>query len=188
MANKSSSPALFLDRDGIVNVEVGYISKISEFEFNREIFELCRHFKKMDFKIIIVTNQSGIGRGFCTLQEYQELNSWMLDRFLSEGIKIDLVQTSTLDPNNENATDVEKWRRKPNPGMLLEAEEELNLDLSSSLLIGDNLTDIEAGLAAKVPHLFLVSQQHPSTSAYETFQDLGNCLVRLKELFPSPAN
>ena len=176
-------PALFLDRDGIINLDSKFVWKKEEFVFQDYIFELCRYFKEKDFKLVVITNQSGIGRGLFSLEDFHELNDWMLSRFKDEGCDIDLVLVSTLDPTNEGASGHEKSFRKPAPGMLMAAQEILELDLQNSLLIGDRESDIEAGFNAGIRNLFLVNPGVVLGGKHESFNTLHKCLVRLKEIF-----
>jgi D-glycero-D-manno-heptose 1,7-bisphosphate phosphatase len=176
-------PALFLDRDGIINFDSRYVWKKEEFVFQDYIFELCRYFKEKDFKLVVITNQSGIGRGLFSLEDFHKLNDWMLSRFEEEGCGIDLVLVSTLDPTDEGASSHEKSFRKPAPGMLLAAQEALELDLQNSLLIGDRESDIEAGFNAGIRNLFLVNPEVVLGGKHESFNNLHECLVRFKEIF-----
>ena len=183
--NKQSSPtpALFLDRDGVINKEVGYITHKSQLKFNFEIFNICQFFKIKQFKIVIITNQSGIGRKIIENNEYIEINATILKKFEEELCQIDLILTSTVDPTDKSMSDEEKFLRKPNPGMILRAQSELNLDISKSILIGDNLTDMRAGYEAGVPNLILIKNPVINGTFFECFPDLKSCTVRLKHLF-----
>jgi len=176
-------PALFLDRDGIINFDSGFVWKKEEFIFQDSIFELCRYFKEKGFKLVTITNQSGIGRGLFSLEDFHRLNDWMLSRFEEEDCGIDLLLASTLDPTDEGASNREKRFRKPAPGMLLAAEEILNLHLQNSLLIGDRESDIEAGFTAGIRNLFLVNPEVVLGGNHESFESLHECLIRLKEIF-----
>lgn len=176
-------PALFLDRDGIINLDSGFVWKKEEFVFQEYIFELCRYFKEKGFKLVTITNQSGIGRGLFSLEDFHGLNDWMLARFEEEGCGMDLVLASTLDPTDESASNREKSFRKPAPGMLLAAQEILELNLEKSILIGDRESDIEAGFNAGVGYLFLVNPTVVLDGNCESFESLHECLVRLKEIF-----
>lgn len=176
-------PALFLDRDGIINFDSDFVWKREEFVFQDYIFELCRYFKEKGFKLVTVTNQSGIGRYLFSLEDFHRLNDWMLARFEEEGCGMDLVLASTLDPTDRNATIREKHFRKPAPGMLLAAQEILNLDLQNSLLIGDRESDIDAGINAGIGNLFLVNPGIVLEGKCESFEGLRECLVRLKQKF-----
>ena len=156
-------PALFLDRDGVINVDHGYVSKIENFVFIDGIFEICRYFKRLEYKIIVITNQSGIGRGFFSQESFEKLSKWMSERFIQEGCSIDLILAATANPDDGEVSAAELFRRKPNPGMIFEAEDYLKLDLSRSILIGDTPRDVEAGRAAGIPNLYLIGNHSDQT-------------------------
>ena len=90
--------ALFLDMDGVINIDDGYINNISRIVFNDEIFEISRFFKQKDYKLVIVTNQSGIGRGLITMYQYNEITSFILKRFNTENCPVDLILTASVSP------------------------------------------------------------------------------------------
>lgn len=136
----------FLDRDGVINENAGYIFKTTNFVFKKRIFEICHWAMEKNFKIAIVTNQSGIGRGFFTVEEFHKINLWMLKQFEVRGIRIECVLASALNPNQEVQSDFEIFRRKPNYGLFLDASEIFPVDFSKSYMIGDNISD---GLAAR---------------------------------------
>jgi D-glycero-D-manno-heptose 1,7-bisphosphate phosphatase len=149
--------ALFLDRDGVVNVDTGYLHRKEECRFVDGIFELCAGFARAGFRIVVATNQSGIGRGYFGEADFAALMAWMKEEFAGRGVEIAAVYHCPDHPTEgvgeyrrENS-----WR-KPGPGMLLQAEKDLGLDLAASWLIGDGLRDIEAGRAAGVGRLVLL--------------------------------
>lgn len=145
--------ALFLDRDGVINVDRGYVHRIEDFEFIDGIFELCATARARGFRLVVVTNQAGIGRGYFSEAEFGRLTAWMLDQFSARGIVIDRVYFCPFHPSaGIGAYRRESNDRKPAPGMILKAQAALNLDLSRSILIGDKVSDIEAGRAAGVRH------------------------------------
>ena len=148
---------LFLDRDGVINEDQGYTHKIEDFVFRKGIFDLCRDYLKKDFIIVIVTNQSGIGRGYYTEGDFHKLTDWMKDRFLDEGIKITDVFFCPYHVDGIGKYKKDSNDRKPNPGMILRATEKHNIDLKNSVLIGDKETDIEAAKRAGVGKAILVS-------------------------------
>lgn len=144
-------PALFLDRDGVINADHAYVCRQENFEFVDGIFELCRYAKKLGYLIFVVTNQAGIGRGFYTEQDFLKLTEWMCGIFSTEGVVIDKVYFCPFHPEHG----VGKYKvnspfRKPGPGMILQAAEEFGVDLARSVLVGDKETDIQAGIAAGV--------------------------------------
>ncbi len=153
----SKRPALFLDRDGIINADRGFVARREDFVWQDGIFPLVRAALAMGFVPVIVTNQSGIGRGLYTEEDYASLTRWMLERFATELAPIARVYHCPYHPEAElpQFRAVHPWR-KPAPGMLLAAQEDLNLDLSASILLGDRWSDIEAGMAAGVGTIVLV--------------------------------
>lgn len=145
--------ALFLDRDGVINVEKNYVYRIEDFEFMPGIFELCAEAQSLDYRLVVITNQAGIARGYYTEDDYQELTSWMVDAFGKRGIAIERVYHCPYHPTaGIGAYRRDSFHRKPNPGMILEARDVLDLDLAHSILVGDKDTDIEAGRAAGIPY------------------------------------
>lgn len=143
--------ALFLDRDGVINVEKNYVHKIEDFEFIDGVFETLRFFQSKGYLLIIITNQAGIGRGYYTEEDFHILNDWMLERFKEEGISITKVYYSPYHPvYGVGEYKKDSLCRKPNPGMILQAKKDFDIDLSQSILVGDKETDIEAGIRAGI--------------------------------------
>ena len=176
MSGRPLLRGLFLDRDGVVNVNRHYVGHIEEFEFNPGIFELCSWARSQGFVIVIVTNQSGVGRGLFTIDQYHHLTNWMLEQFSLNDCKIDLVVASPIDPNNENNSEALKSRRKPNPGMIFDACEVLNIDPHVSVLIGDSDSDVEAAQAAGIPTIIRLNQQIATLDETYCFKDLTSLL------------
>ena len=145
---------IFLDRDGIINKEINYLHKIDEFEFIDGIFDACMHFQSLSYKIIIITNQSGISRGYYTESDYQKVTQWMLDQFKHKNINIlDIFHC----PHGPDSTcDC----RKPKPGMFLKAKSKHNTDMEKSWLIGDNEIDVIAANEAGIENTILVRSGH----------------------------
>ena len=152
--------ALFLDRDGIINEEYNYVHRIDDFVFMSGIFELCRNAKNAGMAIVVITNQAGIGRGYYSEEQFKILTDWMNSRFLEEGIIIDAVYFCPFHPTHGvGVFKKESYDRKPNPGMIFRARDELGIDLASSFLIGDNATDIAAAHSASIGTSVLVSSE-----------------------------
>jgi D-glycero-D-manno-heptose 1,7-bisphosphate phosphatase len=156
---------LFLDRDGVVNVDYGYVSSRERFHFIDGIFELTKEALQKDYIIIIVTNQAGIGRGYYTERDFLKLTKWMCQVFDSHGISISKVYYCPTHPSEgKGHFRVADFRRKPNPGMILEAQREFNVDLSRSILVGDKLSDMQAGMAAGLGVNILLQADEPSST------------------------
>ena len=149
---------IFLDRDGVINKDIGYLHKISDFSFIDGIFETCKHFVELGYEIIVVTNQSGIARGYYSEKNFLSLTSWMLEVFSKKNAPITKVYYFPNHPDGKGRYKKLDNRRKPNPGMLTEAKIEFDLNLSESLMVGDNESDIEAGISAGVGTNILFTQ------------------------------
>lgn len=143
--------ALFLDRDGVINVDRGYVCTEDRFEFVEGIFDLCRDATDLGYLVIVVTNQAGIGRGYYSERDFQALTDWMCAAFRERGAPIAKVYYCPFHPEHGvGSYKVESSFRKPGPGMILQAAAEFDIDMGRSILVGDKETDIVAGLAAGV--------------------------------------
>ncbi len=146
----------------MINVNHGYVHDIENFEFIDGIFEVALAAHAGGFKLIVITNQSGIGRGYYSEHQFHQLTNWMCDKFLDAGAPIEKVYFSPFHPIvGCGAYKKDDVSRKPRPGMIFQAQREMNLDLRSSILIGDNASDIEAGIAAGIGSNILFSQKQP---------------------------
>ena len=168
-------PALFLDRDGVINVDHGYVHRPEEFEFVEGIFDVVVAAKHAGYIVIVVTNQAGIGRGYYSEAQFCALTDWMKAKFAEHGAQIDAVYFCPYHPEHG----IGKYRResefrKPAPGMLLQAQRELNIDLSSSIFVGDKVSDMQAGKAAGVGRLLLLggSDLSPDSVPVEQLSDV----------------
>jgi D-glycero-D-manno-heptose 1,7-bisphosphate phosphatase len=146
-----TKPALFLDRDGVINVDHGYVYRPEDVEFINGIFELVVAANEAGYMVVVVTNQAGIGRGYYSEAQFHALTAWMKARFSEQGGHLDAVYFCPFHPEHG----IGEYRResdcrKPAPGMLLQAWRELNIDLANSILVGDKATDMMAGQAAGV--------------------------------------
>lgn len=153
--------ALFLDRDGVINREIEYLHRTEDFEFIQGVFETCQFFQKEGYLLVVITNQAGIARGYYSEDHFHVLNDWMLQQFADRGIKI----AKTYYSPNHPTQGIGQYRRecldrKPNPGMILRSQQEWQIDLGRSILVGDKESDIEAGLAAHVGLNVLVRSGH----------------------------
>jgi D-glycero-D-manno-heptose 1,7-bisphosphate phosphatase len=143
--------ALFLDRDGVINVDKGHVHRQDQFEFVDGIFDLCHKASALDYTIVVVTNQAGIGRVYYTEEAFVEISEWMCAEFRTRGVSIAKVYHCPFHPEYGVGTyRRDTVDRKPGPGMILRAAHDFDVDLASSILVGDRETDIEAGVAAGV--------------------------------------
>jgi len=156
--------ALFLDRDGVINIEKNYLHKIEDFEFIEGIFELCEYFRDAGYKIFIVTNQSGIARKYYTQSQFDILSTWLVNEFSKKNIDIKHIYFCPHHPDISGECSC----RKPKPGMLLSAQSEFNINLKESILIGDKERDIEAGLNAGLLESYLFNDSKDITSSKAT--------------------
>jgi D-glycero-D-manno-heptose 1,7-bisphosphate phosphatase len=146
--------AIFLDRDGVINKEKNYLYKKEVFEFIEGVFESCKYFQEIGYQLIIVTNQSGIARGYYQVEDFHQLTKWMLKYFNDRGIEILDVFFCPHGPDSTCNC------RKPKPGMLLEAKEKYNINMESSWMIGDKEADVGAANAAGIENTILVKTGH----------------------------
>ncbi len=165
--------ALLLDRDGVVNRDIGYLYRLEEVEFIDGVFMTCRAFQRAGFRIVIVTNQSGIARGYFTVQDFETLTTWMRQCFEAHGVRLDGVYYCPHHPSAGSGVYARACRcRKPQPGLIVQAARELSLDLAQSLLVGDKRSDLEAGRRAGVGKVVLTRSGHPTRLLDEQFADL----------------
>lgn len=149
--------ALFLDRDGVVNHEIGYLHRAEDVRWMEGIFPLCRTARALGYKLIVVTNQAGIGRGFYTMADYERLTAWMTAQMEIEAAAPDAVYCCPYHPEHGvGEYKREHEDRKPGPGMMLRGARELGVELSESVMVGDRCSDVGAGNAAGLKKVFLL--------------------------------
>ncbi|MDD5697132.1 MAG: HAD family hydrolase [Victivallaceae bacterium] len=183
----SSRRALFLDRDGVINRDTDYLHKIEHFAFVDGIFDLCRAAAGLDYRIIVVTNQSGIGRGYYTEADFLKVTEWMMREFAEHEIEISGVYAC---PHLIDAV-LERYRRdcparKPNPGMLLRARDDFQLDLSECIFIGDQSRDMEAGRRAGIGTLVRLNAANsmPAENSDPAITVVADLYEAREKLFP----
>jgi len=146
---------IFLDRDGVINQEVNYLYKIENFEFIDGIFKSLREIQKLGYFFIVITNQSGIGRGIYSNKDYLILDKWMKKEFEKNGVKI-LFSTYCPHTPEQNCD-----CRKPKPGMFFKCFKIFQISKDESWMIGDSERDIEAAIRAGINNNILVRSGHP---------------------------
>jgi len=148
---EAMNTALILDRDGVINEDHGYVHRKEDVVFIEGIFDLSRAARDFGMRLIVVTNQAGIGRQYYSENNFQILSAWMRGEFLREGIRIDRIYHCPYHPiHGIGQYRQDSFDRKPNPGMILAAKRDFALDLAASVLVGDRESDIEAGARAGV--------------------------------------
>ena len=152
--------ALFLDRDGTINVDRAYVHARADFEFIPGVFEFCRAAQEKGYLVIVVTNQSGIARGYYTEADYQALTDWMVAEFAAHGVAIADVF---------HCPDLSGPDRKPEPGLFLKARDKSGLDMAASVSLGDKPRDVEAGARAGVGRNILFGGDYAELTARGIF-------------------
>jgi D-glycero-D-manno-heptose 1,7-bisphosphate phosphatase len=181
--------AVFLDRDGVINREIGYLHRIEDFEFLPGAIDACSKFQSAGYLLIVITNQAGIARGFYSEADFEVLNDWMVEQFQTHGVHLDKVLYCPFHPEGLNQYKRDSYSRKPNPGLIFQAQKEYDIDLSASILVGDKETDIEAGLAAQIRTCVIVRSGAPFNEAetkahlvVDSLADLANGFLTSPEL------
>jgi len=166
--------ALFLDRDGVINVDHGYVYEIEKFEFTEGIFDLLRDFHAKSYLLFIVTNQSGIGRGYYSEEDFQKLTAWMLGEFKKEKIDIVCVEHCQHAPEEKCTC------RKPQTGMLDRILLHHEIDLVNSWLIGDKQSDIDLAKNSKIKNSIAIGERKIDNATF-TFFTILECKLFLEE-------
>lgn len=153
----ASRRAAFLDRDGVINVDHGYVSRREDFQFVPGVLEGARRLHELGYELVVVTNQSGIGRGYYSVDAFMALTEWMKAEFRAAGAPLAGVYYCPHHPQDA----IGEYRRecdcrKPAPGMLLRAAGDLGIDLADSIMFGDRASDLQAAKAAGVPQRILL--------------------------------
>jgi D-glycero-D-manno-heptose 1,7-bisphosphate phosphatase len=177
--------AAFLDRDGVVNIDRGYVFRRQDFEFVPGTLAAARELKAMGLALVVVTNQSGIARGYYGPEQFHALTDWMKEMFAGHGAALDGVYFCPHHPTEGEAP----YRRdcscrKPAPGLLLDAAHDLDIDLRRSVLFGDKASDLQAALAAGIPNRILLGTDgreepdhvFPGGLATERFRSLADAM------------
>jgi D-glycero-D-manno-heptose 1,7-bisphosphate phosphatase len=162
------SKALFLDRDGIINVDHGYVHKIEDFEFVDGIFELCQFAIVKGYQIFVITNQAGIARGFYDIAMFEKLSQWMVAAFAGHGVAIAKVYYCPHHPSKGvNEFVMPCQCRKPEPGMIMQAQQEFTIDIKESIFIGDKISDMQAADNAGIECKILLDSRYTNEQSLE---------------------
>jgi histidinol-phosphate phosphatase family protein len=166
-----SKGAVFFDRDGIVNykLEDDYVKNLDEFNIIPDFIHIFRTVKDMNFLAILVSNQQGIGKSLMSEKQLEEIHNFLQEYLNTKmGAKFDSIKYCT------SLAEVNDYRRKPNPGMILEAIEEFDLDKKKCVIIGDSESDILAGKNAGISTILINNENHLQTTPDYHFKDLYN--------------
>ena len=155
--------AVFLDRDGVINIEKNYLYKIEDFDFIDGVFEALKYLENKGYLLFIITNQSGINRGYYTINDFNKLTKWMLEEFKKQNITISEVQYCPHTPqDNCNC-------RKPKTGMIDNILDHYNIDLDHSWLIGDKNSDIICAKNSNIKNTIQVKSGHKFNNSEANF-------------------
>ncbi|MFQ3176351.1 MAG: D-glycero-D-manno-heptose 1,7-bisphosphate phosphatase [Psychromonas sp.] len=176
--------AVFLDRDGVINVDKGYVSQRDDFEFIDGVIDACKALKEKGYLLVVITNQSGIARGYFSEEQFHTLTEWMDWSLADRGVDIDgFYYCPHHAEKGIGEYKIACDCRKPQSGMLISAIADLDIDVSQSILVGDKVSDLQAGLAAGINTNYLVRTGKTITiegekMATAIFDDL-NSIVKL---------
>ena len=179
--------AVFIDRDGVLNEDFGYTSQLSDLKILEGVVEGLQSILALDFKVIIITNQSGIARGLYSIKDLHVFMNEMINIFLKNQIDItDYFFCPHYPGGMVQEYAIKCSCRKPEAGMLFAAEKKYNLDLSKSILIGDKETDILAGQNANLFSNILISseERNDQSNATHIAQDLIDAAEIIKTYDP----
>ena len=186
---KRMNKAIFLDRDGTLNIDYGYVHEIDNFKFIDGAIDALRKLKKMGYMLVLVTNQSGIARGYFSEEQFLQLTEWMDWSLAEQDVDLDGIYYCPHHPEGKGEYKEDCDCRKPKPGMLLQAIKELKIDPTQSIMVGDKVEDLKAGIGAKVKTNVLVRTGKPVTEngervadyVLDSIVDLPRILKRLKK-------
>jgi len=179
--------AAFLERDGVINKDKGYVSRWEDFEFVPGVIEGMQLLQMSGYTLVVVTNQSGLARGYYTEEQYQALTRQMLGALSQKGIDVAGVYHCPHHPEGLiSKISISCDCRKPGPGLIVQAARELNLSIQDSLLVGDKPIDIQAGRAAGVAKAYTVASYKTDSTVEEAqadghFNDLLSCAQYLEQ-------
>lgn len=160
MDGRPLRPAVFLDRDGTLIEEKHYLSRPEQVRLLPGAADAVRSLRQAGWACVVVSNQSGIGRGFFTEDDLRLVHEELHRQLAAAGTKLDGLYYCPLAPNATSAMEIEYSERKPGPGMLLRAARELHLDLTNSWMVGDSIVDVLAGRNAGCSGSILVRSGH----------------------------
>ncbi len=163
------SKVAFLDRDGVINHDTGYTHKIDDFVFIDGCVDALKILQANGFLLIVVTNQSGIGRGYYSQQDYQRLTDWYVNELANQGVQITDVFHCPHAPDQHCDC------RKPKPGLFEQAAQKHAINFSESIMVGDKISDMQAAQTAGVTFRYLIGQ---GSESYIGHHNLLDCVTQ----------
>lgn len=177
---------VFLDRDGVLNQEVNYLCEIRDFSYTDRCVEGLGALRELGYELIVVTNQAGIARGYYGESQYHSLTDWYLNDLSERGI--DILDVIHCPHHPEGVVPNFTFQcscRKPKPGMLNHMANKHNIEMASSVMVGDKLSDVQAASAAGVGLRFLVKTGHPLPQEVEPATCILNDMYEVSEYLSS---
>jgi D-glycero-D-manno-heptose 1,7-bisphosphate phosphatase len=174
--------AFFFDRDGVINEDYGYVHRIEDFVFRPGIFDFMRVAQSYGYMLIVCTNQSGIARGIFSEADYIKVNEYMLSELEKEGIAILKVYHSPYHLSAHDQYSEYEFDRKPHPGMMLKAKSEFDIDMGTSVSLGDKPSDAIAAKEAGIKHRYYLRTNYElddNATLISGFDDMVNILTEL---------
>lgn len=168
--------AVFLDRDGVINIEKNYLYKIEDFEFVNGVFKSLKFLQDKGYLLFVITNQSGIARGYYTQEDFDNLTSWMLNKFQEENITISQVELCPHGPDDNCNC------RKPKTGMIDNILKNFDIDLENSWLIGDKSSDIKCAINAKIKNSIQVKTGHEFDESKSLANHICNSIDDIRDI------
>lgn len=178
---------IFLDRDGNINVEVDYLYKKEDFKFIEGAERAIKIFNELGYLVVVVTNQSGIARGYYREEDVKNLHVYINEELSKIGARIDAYYYCPHHPKEGVDMYRKKCRcRKPELGMFLNAKKDYNIDFENSIIIGDKLSDVEAGIKLGMKSILVRSghgtkEEKKIYSKVEIFDSLYDFAITLKD-------
>ncbi|QLB12363.1 D-alpha,beta-D-heptose 1,7-bisphosphate phosphatase [Bisgaardia hudsonensis] len=166
-----ATKAIFLDRDGTINIDYGYVHQIDQFQFIDGCIESLKELKELGYLLILVTNQSGIARGYFSEAQFLQLTEWMDWSLADRGVDLDGIYYCPHHINGIGEFKVDCNCRKPKTGMFEQAISDFNIDPSISFMVGDKKEDMQAGINAGIKNKVLVRTGKPITEESINFAD-----------------
>lgn len=177
----NNQKAAFLDRDGVINVNYGYVSKAEDITFFPGVFEATKKLQDAGYQIFVITNQSGIGRGYYSEAEFHQLTSWITKQFQQHGVTISDTAFCPHHPEKAHPPYLQVCHcRKPAPGMINQLSEQYKVDKHQSVLFGDKLSDIKAAENAGLGFAWLIDSVDPTLNVDDTVEKIRPSLNALK--------